>query len=583
VLTHAFRATAAILTAPPVAKDSITRPMVLDSGTGLGALGIDPPVDPADYLSLYNTLVTVYRCAGLNAQSVSQGDLILSRFRPDGERVELPDTAPIVQFFEQPNPSMSGRDLIESTVLDLELTGNAYWELVRAGNPLTGPVVEAWRLNPGRVRIIPGKDEIKGYWFEVNAGRQFLEVERVQRFEWMDPVNDFYGQSPARPATKGIVNDQRLEVFANSVLENGAMPSGVLMLDAHVDEGLVRAAQESWNNTYAGQKNAGKTVMLVGGQKYQAITMSLSDLQAFETRKWNREQVLHAYGVYPIVYGIMDTSATRENATVQERLYHELTVKPKGSRLGRQLTDVALPRFGYPMTDDVSVTFDFSDTSIERRLRRDEATANAALIGMGVYSPNDIRQQLGEDPREGGDVYVNPTATGATVAMSAFPGVTKAVTKDKTVDDAIQEAVLKPTDVLVQAFRELLEGVLLEQGAEALSELGLEVGFEGGSFIERWLTEKMITFTDVVLNEHLEEVREALIEGVRDGESITQLAERLDEWTGGRKRKAMVVARTEVIGAANEGRTAAYQEAGITEHVWITSRDDAVRDSHARL
>ena len=51
----------------------------------------------------------------------------------------------------------------------------------------------------------------------------------------------------------------------------------------------------------------------------------------------------------------------------------------------------------------------------------------------------------------------------------------------------------------------------------------------------------------------------------------------------GRKDNALTVARTETVGTANVARMTAYEEAGIEEHQWVTSRDAEVRESHQEL
>lgn len=72
-----------------------------------------------------------------------------------------------------------------------------------------------------------------------------------------------------------------------------------------------------------------------------------------------------------------------------------------------------------------------------------------------------------------------------------------------------------------------------------------------------------------------------LEEGVKNGESLAELADRIRSTFNFANARSMTIARTEVGGMTNQSRHLAMTEEGIEEHQWITSRDEAVRQSHA--
>ena len=74
---------------------------------------------------------------------------------------------------------------------------------------------------------------------------------------------------------------------------------------------------------------------------------------------------------------------------------------------------------------------------------------------------------------------------------------------------------------------------------------------------------------------------EALKEGFANGESIEKIAGRIDRiYDFNKKFRARRIAQTEVIGATNQGKIAAYEYARVEFKEWVTSRDELVRDSH---
>lgn len=77
-------------------------------------------------------------------------------------------------------------------------------------------------------------------------------------------------------------------------------------------------------------------------------------------------------------------------------------------------------------------------------------------------------------------------------------------------------------------------------------------------------------------------VARTLEDGVRNGETIQQLQERLKaDFNQFTNRRALMVARTEVAGVVNAARNEVFTAEGVGKHEWVTARDEVVRDSHA--
>ena len=150
--------------------------------------------------------------------------------------------------------------------------------------------------------------------------------------------------------------------------------------------------------------------------------------------------------------------------------------------------------------------------------------------------------------------------------------------------DAGDAAKMGRDSGFLRRWSQLFGRILREHGAVALQEIGSPVDWTDSPGITRWLEQKAITFADAAFDAYADDVRETVAAGLAAGETEAQIAERLDrDVFDGRKRNAPAVARTESVGTANAGRDEAYRQAGLTEHEWVTTRDDAVRDSHAAL
>jgi HK97 family phage portal protein len=122
----------------------------------------------------------------------------------------------------------------------------------------------------------------------------------------------------------------------------------------------------------------------------------------------------------------------------------------------------------------------------------------------------------------------------------------------------------------------------LKKGAESIiQELDLNLDF---NFLapqaQKFLQEKMFEIADLVDEPVAKALRASLDEGIRLGESVDKIADRVESVFDVERMRARRIARTEVAESFNGGRFATMKEAGIEKIEWLSARDNRVRDSH---
>lgn len=129
----------------------------------------------------------------------------------------------------------------------------------------------------------------------------------------------------------------------------------------------------------------------------------------------------------------------------------------------------------------------------------------------------------------------------------------------------------------------LMEFTLVAKAKEALKDAGLEIDFNmHDPAVTTWIQNKAFKFADVI-NQHTEEaLRAELTEAIQLGETIDEVSDRIARvFDIARGSRTKMIARTEVISAANEGAYAAYDQSGVVSEVeWVSSRDSLVREEH---
>lgn len=675
MLASVFRAATDFLALPPAAllRASSAWPYIVESAS-IGGFGVSQPSSFAEYQALIASHPVVSRCVTLRSQYVSRGRLRFYRGEEEDEITE----GPLPELFRHVNPEWTLRGLILATVMDLDLTGNAFWELVRVapkkgakamllGVPvevieegdgdldpmvetrsgfklrvpaplIRTPVRELWRLNAARMTIEPNPEGISRYIYTVNGRPAYFTPESVVHFRYHDPVNDFYGLSPLRAITRTIVGDELEEKTRNAILKNGARPSGVMTYDPNTSDDQLLAAVKMFKDAYSGADNAGKTMHVAGGREYKALTMTSVEMQSVDMKRLNKATIMQAFGVDSIVYGMDpgDTSATRENTRNQWLVFHERTALPIAEQLQDTITEQVFPRLGMGDLSSVRAALDYSHTRMERQLAAEEAVAWEPLMKLGTVSPNETRLMLsGRRPKfdplpEGDNLYgpmslvvigntqkelpapeppkALPPAPPEDVAqpspedemdMKALSGLVK---RARVLVPALTRATITPADIAAAAefpeddpelrrMRALFESILASNGEAALAEIGIDIAFNVETpELQKYLETKTIQFADVALNRYSEDVREALLEGEREGETIQELADRVNAVFAGRKDNALTVARTECLpgsalvdGAVIEAVHRRWYEGPMVEVVTTGGRKFSATPNHPML
>lgn len=78
-------------------------------------------------------------------------------------------------------------------------------------------------------------------------------------------------------------------------------------------------------------------------------------------------------------------------------------------------------------------------------------------------------------------------------------------------------------------------------------------------------------------------VRQSTIEAYMNGDSVSKLQSRLKHEFGVMDSRAKLIARDQLAKANADFNRLRHEQAGITEYVWSTSRDERVRERHRRL
>lgn len=135
-----------------------------------------------------------------------------------------------------------------------------------------------------------------------------------------------------------------------------------------------------------------------------------------------------------------------------------------------------------------------------------------------------------------------------------------------------------------QAVRTLLREIVTAGGQMAMDDLGPAVTLDfnlAAPAVIRFLEDRAQRFAVQVNETTWDALKSSLAEGIQAGETIDDLARRVESVMIERRSTAETIARTEVIGALNGGTLEAWRQSGVVRSKkWLAALDDRVRESH---
>jgi HK97 family phage portal protein len=288
--------------------------------------------------------------------------------------------------------------LLEGIAANLLLHGNAYVQLIADGDDKPAELVQ---LRPERVQVVA--DE-RGWpvAYLYRAGGQVVRVNRADALERqqvahvkaLHPRDDHYGMGCLEAAIAAATVHNRASRWNKALLDNAARPSGALTYEP-ADGAVMSAEQlkqlkEELASEFSGSGNAGRPLLLEGGLKWQALSLSPADMDFVALKEGAARDIALAFGVPPVLVGLPG-DATYANAREAGRALYRQTILPLAGRILVALSAMLSDWLG-PVTLAV-------DTDQISELAEDRAKLWEQVGSASFLSDSEKRDMLGFGPR----------------------------------------------------------------------------------------------------------------------------------------------------------------------------------------
>ena len=267
------------------------------------------------------------RAVRLVAESVAWAPVYAGEARPDAPRLVPPG-------------------LLETVATQLLLHGNAFVQVLQGSD---GMPALLFALRPERVSV----EADAGGWpaayvYKVGEARSRIAAKDglgrpgLIHLRATHPLDDHYGLGCLGAAAGAVAVHNAAAKWNKALLDNAARPSGALVYDPGDGAGLsgeqferLRAEMEA---QFSGTGNAGRPMLLEGGLKWQAMSLTPADMDFVGLKAAAAREIALAFGVPPLLLGLPG-DATYANYREANRALWRLTVLPMADRILRGLAD----------------------------------------------------------------------------------------------------------------------------------------------------------------------------------------------------------------------------------------------------
>ncbi len=284
-----------------------------------------------------------------------------------------------------------GQSLLETVAIHLLLHGNAYVEMAQGPD---GMVQELYALRPDRVSVETDTSGWPiGFTYRVGDMMTHLACDQVIHIRTNHPLDDHYGLGCLGAASGAIAIHNAATRWNKALLDNAARPSGALTYET--GEGTPLSADQyerlkaELADSFSGSGNAGRPMLLEGGLKWQALSMSPADMDFVGLKAAAARDIALAFGVPPMLLGLPG-DATYANYREANKALWRQAILPMADKILAAIAEGLSPWIaGLKLSVDLDQIFALSE---------DRERLWTQVTAADFLSPQEKRAMVGLTP-----------------------------------------------------------------------------------------------------------------------------------------------------------------------------------------
>ena len=337
-----------------------------------------------------------YACVNRRAQSVGQIPWVAKKKQRDGTMVEAPES-PLQKLIDNPNPDFAWAEMTELMSQHIDLAGNSYWSIIRAGN--ANQPVELWPVLPQGIKIQAGKTRlIDFYRYQYGGITRDIQSEEMVHVKTVNPNDFLYGIPTIQAAGRAVDVDRESSQWQLNSMHNRGISDYAIIIDPETTAEQMSRLRELHKEKQASSNNARAPFFTT--RDIKTLNQSAVELDFVNSRLKVWEEICSAMGVPPVMVGIME-NATLANIETARKIFWADTITPLLRMIRSQLNAQLASQFG----PEWYIDYDLGGVEALREDYSKKLDEAKKLFDMGVpFNTISELLKLGVEPIEGGDI-----------------------------------------------------------------------------------------------------------------------------------------------------------------------------------
>lgn len=349
----------------------------------------------------------VYACVRILSDAVSTLPLD-SYVRSDGARRPYRPRPAFLDFEQGPYTKV---DVLSQVMVSLLLYGNAYLATYRDGE---GRIIWMEPLDP--TQLTPKFTPTGSVVYEVSATSSVLGPMEILHVRGLGMPGELEGLSPITVAKETIGLGLASTEYGAAFFGNSAVPGMVVEVPGKLSPAGADALRRSWNDIFQGSGNANKLAVATDGAKLSKVTLSNTESQFLETRKFQINDIARIFGVPTSLLQHSDGPEMGQSIQDKNTQFVQHSLRPWVERIEIKLTEAIRSEGINPRA--------FVKINLDGLLRGDHQTrysTYAQAVTQGILTINEVRRFEDLAPVPWGDDPISVQVQEATPDANSTP------------------------------------------------------------------------------------------------------------------------------------------------------------------
>ena len=363
----------------------------------------DDAFSKSSVIQLYKKNPILRKAVDINADEIASLQLKVMVKTGKEYKEDTDCQHPVTKILKRPNPEDNGFEFIQSLMVDLLVTGEAFPLMVRRKNmnaSTPDEIIGLRLLESEQVEVMHDNYKITGYRYD---GKDIEDIKdaksgqyNLKHIKLNNPSNNIYGLSPIQAVYREIILHDMVIRHSLSILKNGGRPSLMFTIKEEKDgkrtrlgDNKLRDAKKSIKKDLAGTDNAGNIIVSDYEIDAKDLSLNAKDMDYQTSRAVCARLIASLYGVPEEL--IEEGNKTRANFYHAKLFLIENSVIPKAKKILADLNQMFNKDYG----DEIKIEFDFNKIPVivEKNMRmRVEASQGQ---GRPITTVNEDRDMLG--------------------------------------------------------------------------------------------------------------------------------------------------------------------------------------------